>query len=348
MSEINERILVIGPAWIGDMVMAQSLFITLRRFQPGAIIDVLAPAWSLPLLARMPEVNEAISLPVGHGQLRLVTRYRLGTRLRQKHYDQAIVLPRSFKSALVPFFARIPRRTGYRGEWRRGLINDMRPLDKRVLRQTVQRYTALGMGTEARLPPDEIPQPRLSVDGRNQVRRRDQLGIPSDRPLVGFLPGAEYGPAKRWPVNYYAALARMLKGRGYGVCLFGSARDAAVCAEIKKQAEEAVVDLSGKTALVDAIDLIAAMDFVVTNDSGLMHVAAAVGCPMVAIFGSSTPAYTPPLTDRVEIVYLDLDCSPCFERDCPLGHLNCLKQIEADDVFEACMRIIKGGLRENR
>ena len=329
-------VLVIGPAWVGDMVMAQSLFITLQ--QRGAVVDVLAPGWSVPLLARMPQVRTAVELPLGHGTLGLTTRLRVGRQLRAAGYTQAIVIPRSFKAALVPFFARIPRRTAYRGELRYGLINDTRVLDKELLSQTVQRYVALGLESDAALPPIEIPPPRLGVDSANQAQLRERFGITSERPLVGFIPGAEYGPAKRWPAASYAALARALGAQGYRVCLLGSARDAGVCAEINALADGLALDASGRTSLTDAVDLIAAMDWVVTNDSGLMHVAAAVGRPLVAIYGSSTPAYTPPLTKRAEVLYRGLECSPCFERECPLKHYNCLKQITVEEVMHACDR----------
>ncbi|MFQ5995425.1 MAG: lipopolysaccharide heptosyltransferase II [Acidiferrobacterales bacterium] len=335
----EQRVLVVGPAWVGDMVMAQSLFITLRQHMPGAKVDVLAPGWSLPLLARMPEVHEAVDLPVGHGELALSARYAIGKQLRNKGYTQAIIIPRSLKAALIPFFARIPRRTGYRGETRYGLVNDMRALDKSVLTKTVQRYVALGRDARAPVPFAEIPQPQLTVDKNNQARLKEKLGISDSGPTAAFVPGAEYGPAKRWPSEYYAKLARLLTDAGYCIWLLGSANDSEVCKRIGEQSGGVTSDLSGKTSLVETVDLIALTDFVVTNDSGLMHVAAAVGRPLLAIFGSSTPRYTPPLSSQAEIFYLDLDCSPCFERQCPLGHLNCLRQITVKAVYDTCVKI---------
>lgn len=334
------RMLVVGPSWVGDMVMAHSLFTDLCRRHPGVEIDVLSPAWSGPVLARMPEVHRHIDMPVGHGRIGLIERVRLGLSLRSQKYGQAIVIPRSFKSALVPFFAGIPRRTGFRGEMRYGLLNDLRNLDRDALPQTVQRYVALGRSPDAALPPVDIPRPRLRVDAANQQHLLQKLSLSVERAVVGFMPGAEYGAAKRWPAAYYAELAGMLRGRGYQVWLFGSARDAAVCREISDAAVEAV-DLSGKTGLQDAIDLIALTKLVVTNDSGLMHIAAATGRNIVALYGSSTPAYTPPLTDRADIVYLGLECSPCFERECPLGHYRCLQDITPADVFDRCIRKIQ-------
>ncbi len=218
-----------------------------------------------------------------------------------------------------------------------GLINDMRPLDKKVLPQMVQRYVALGLDRDALLPPSHIPQPKLEIDSQNQQRLLAELSLSVEKPVVGIMPGAEYGPAKRWPLKNYADLARQLIGKGNQVWLFGSAKDRQACEEILDAASDGVVDLSGKTSLEDAVDLIAATELVVTNDSGLMHIAAATGRNLVAIYGSSSPAYTPPLTDRATVVYLDLECSPCFERECPLGHYRCLKDISVERVVDSCL-----------
>jgi heptosyltransferase-2 len=329
--EKKERILVVGPAWVGDMVMAQSLFITLKQRFPNSEIDVLAPSWSRPLLARMQEVHAAVMLPVEHGEFGWGVRKRLGRALNRR-YTRAVVLPRSWKSALVPAFAGIPVRTGYRGEFRFGLINDMRKLDKKALPQTVQRYAALGLEKDAPLPP-AIHHPRLRVDKDNQAMLLDINRLHLKRPVVALLPGAEYGPAKRWPVDRYAELAKRLISSGKQVWVFGSAKEHALGDAIVKQGGEGVANLCGSTKLVDAVDLLALAECAVTNDSGLMHMAAAVGVKLVAIYGSSSPVYTPPLTDKAEVVYLDIVCSPCFERNCPLKHMNCLNQIPVEDIY---------------
>jgi heptosyltransferase-2 len=313
------------------MVMAQSLFISLKQQNPACLIDVVAPAWSVPLLQRMPQVNQAIELPVGHKQLKLFARYRLGKQLRHQHYDRAIVLPRSFKSALVPFFARIHRRTGYRGEHRYGVINDMRPLDQKVLRQTVQRYVALGSEIPLDTAPS-VPYPQLRIDAVNQQALLSKLQLDLAKPVIGFMPGAEYGPAKQWPLAYYRELANLLTARGYQIWVFGSAKEAALGHEIRND-NPAVINLCGKTALVDAIDLIALTQNNVTNDSGLMHIACASGRPVIAIYGSSDPAYTPPLSDAARIIYQKLECSPCFDRQCRFGHTRCLNEITPADVL---------------
>lgn len=328
----GNAILIVGPAWVGDMVMAQSLFIRLRQQDPNCRIDVLAPSWSLPLLARMPEVHRAIELPLGHGKLGLMSRRRLGRSLRKEAYDRAIVLPRSFKAALIPWFAKAKQRSGFLGEMRFGLLNDIRPLDKSILTQTVQRFVALGVPANAAQPPT-IPVPQLQVDPQNQRRLVERFSLTGEGLLLALLPGAEYGPAKQWPATHYAQLAENLSDRGWRVLIIGSQKDHETAESISRQSRAEILNLCGQTELVDAIDLIAACDAVVTNDSGLMHIAAAVNTPLLALYGSSTPAYTPPLSEQAAICYLALSCSPCFKRQCPLGHTRCLTELKVSDVM---------------
>lgn len=331
----GSKLLIVGPSWIGDTVMAQSLYRWLKERDARAEIHVVAPAWSLPLLDRMPEVAAGIELPLGHGELGLGARRALGRRLRAAAFDRAIVLPRSLKAALVPFFARIPVRTGFRGEWRYGLINDMRAFDPARLNQTVLRFLALGVAAGEPLPPTR-PEPALTVDRRGRVLER--LSLQNSRPVVALIPGAEYGPAKRWPAAHFGRLAARLAAGGADVWLLGSASEAPLGEEIVAAAGAARVrNLCGRTTLADAVDLLAHAAVAVSNDSGLMHVAAAVGTHVVALYGSSSPAFTPPLTQRKTVIYRELSCSPCFARECPLGHLNCLRGIGPDQVLAATL-----------
>jgi heptosyltransferase-2 len=282
----------------------------------------------------MPEVRRGIGLPLGHGELGLGTRWKIGRMLKASHYDQAILLPNSLKSALVPFFAGIPLRTGFLGEMRHGLLNDIRRLDKVRLPMTVQRFVSLGLPMGADLP-EPLPSPRLRATPEKFAELRTRLGLADPRPAIAFMPGAEYGPAKQWPLTHFAALANALAARGYQVWVLGSAKDAPAGEEIRRLAGDPVSNLCGRTALADAIDLLAMSEAAVTNDSGLMHVAAALDKPLVALFGSSTPDHTPPLSGRAAIRYLRLECSPCFERNCPLGHTRCLVEITPDSVLSA-------------
>jgi heptosyltransferase-2 len=326
------KVLVVGPAWVGDMVMAQSLFKLLAR--RGAEVHVIAPPWSLPILHRMPEVARAVELPVGHGEVGLGRRWRTGRALASERYARAIVLPRSLKAALVPFFASIPRRTGFLGEHRYGLINDVRPFDTRTLDQTVKRFVALGAEPGEALPP--IEPPRLSAERDAAVFTR--LGLDRGSDVVAMMPGAEYGSAKQWPAERFAELAARLARGGQRVWVLGSARERALGERIAAaDAGGRVRNLCGATRLDEVIDLLAAAPIAVTNDSGLMHAAAAAGCHVVAIFGSSSPSFTPPLTERKTVIYLGLDCSPCFARTCPLGHLRCLLEISVDRVYDAVL-----------
>ncbi|MCW9023532.1 MAG: lipopolysaccharide heptosyltransferase II [Gammaproteobacteria bacterium] len=325
------RYLITGPAWVGDMVMAQSLFMTIKQKYPDAVIDVLAPDWSLPLLERMPEIHRAISVPVGHGEFGLLARFKIGRSLRANNYTHAIVLPRSFKSALIPFFAGARTRIGYRGEMRFGLLNDIRKLDKSILKQTVQRYVALGLERDEALPPAIIPEPHLQVDNSNQERLVQEFGLTTDKPVVGMMPGAEYGPAKCWPIENFAKTAADLNAKGLQVWVFGSQKEFDLGAQIEGSSPD-IKNLCGKTQLVDVVDLIGLTESVVSNDSGLMHVACATGRKVIAIYGSTDPAYTPPLSNKAKIVYLGLECSPCFERTCRFGHYDCLKKIDPERI----------------
>lgn len=331
--EVN-NILVVGPSWVGDMVMAQSLFQSLKRQHPQANIDVIAPAWSLPVLARMPEVRRGLALAVGHGEGGLKKRWALGRSLRGQ-YDWAIVLPRSLKAALVPFFARVPVRTGFLGEMRYGLINDVRVFDKTVLDQTVKRFVALGQPRGADVTTLELSHPSLTVDGTGALRAMQRLELKADKPIVGFMPGAEYGPAKQWPAQHFADLAKSVVQLGGQVWTFGSAKDRSVGEEIDQLSGGVTTNLCGETSLEEVVDLMGQLDMAVSNDSGLMHVAAATGCYVQAIYGSSSPLFTPPLTDRREIHWLQIDCSPCFARTCQFGHYNCLKQISPSRVLDS-------------
>jgi heptosyltransferase-2 len=333
----HDKVLVVGPSWVGDMVMAQTLYKLLRQQSPQAEVHVVAPPWSLPVLERMPEVARGIELAVGHGEVGLRRRWRLARRLRAERYDRAIVLPRSAKAALVPWLARIPLRTGFRGEWRYGLLNDVRSLDA-TLDQTVKRFVALGLPRGAPLP-GTLPtalQPRLRSDARNLERLRAAHGLTPGAPLAALMPGAEYGPAKRWPAAHFGALAAALASGGADVVVLGSEKERSLGDDVAAQAGDAGVrNLCGATSLADVVDLLAGADVAVSNDSGLLHVAAAAGAPVVAIYGSSSPTFTPPLTDAAAIVYLGIECSPCFARECPLKHLRCLNDLAPATVLRA-------------
>lgn len=328
------KALVIAPSWIGDAVMAQPLFRRLHELHPAMQLDVMAPAWVAPVLARMPEIADIFDNPFPHGRLALGERRRLGDHLAFRNYQRAYILPNSLKSALVPWFAGIPERIGFTGEMRFGLINRRHHLDKTKLPLMVERYAQLAEPVGAPLL-RPLAFPRLQSTPEQQRASLHAHGLEHDNSPVVFCPGAEYGPAKRWPTAHFASLARSLSARGHAIWLLGSAKDAAVGDEIVALAPGACHNLCGSTTLAQAIDLIAVASAVVCNDSGLMHVAAALDRPLVALFGSSSPQFTPPLSTRARILSLQLSCSPCFERDCPLGHLDCLNRLTPERVLQA-------------
>ncbi|MDR3393559.1 MAG: lipopolysaccharide heptosyltransferase II [Parasulfuritortus sp.] len=337
------RCLIVGPSWVGDMIMAQGLYRALRAQYPAMQIDVLAPAWSGPILNRMAEVNRVIASPFGHGQFDLAGRRALARELRGENYDWAIVLPNSWKSALLPWLARIPRRTGFVGEFRYGLLNDARRLDKAGLPRLVDRYRALADASPA--GPDDYPH--LTADPAKQAASLARLGLSLDRPVLALCPGAEYGPAKRWPEAHYAAVAKAKREQGWQVWLFGSASDRPVCETIDALAGGGSHNLAGETSLEEVVDLLACARAVVSNDSGLMHVAAAVALPVVAVYGSTDPGYTPPLSEQARVVRLGLECSPCFKRECPLGHLDCLVKLEPVRVLDILDQLNPPGVRSH-
>lgn len=314
-------------------MLVQPMLARLKQRHPDAQIDLLAPPWTAALLRQMPEVHEVIINPFPHGALKLLARYRLGRQLRERKYDQAIVLPNSLKSALVPFFAGIPLRTGFIGEMRHGLLNDARKLDKQALPLMVERFAQLAEapGNDIQRP---LARPQLHVSAAQKNNVLGKLGLTTAQPVAVFCPGAEYGPAKRWPIPYFAELAQHLHGRGYAVWLVGSAKDKEVAENIIALGNGACHNLCGATDLADAIALLSCADLVVSNDSGLMHLAAALDRPMLALYGSSSPQFTPPLSDRAQVIKLDLPCSPCFKRTCPLGHFNCMNQLTPEHVAQ--------------
>jgi heptosyltransferase II len=338
---MSEKILILGPAWVGDMVLAQSLFITLKTNKPDCTIDVAAPAWTLPLLERMPEVSGKIALPFKHGELAFWQRINFGKSLKNAGYSQAIILTNSFKSALLPWAAGIPKRTSFLGEMRYGLVNDIRELDKTKLKKTVERFVCLGLDKNAELP-KVIPNPQLSTNAEASWILACSLGAKNNKSkILGLCPGAEYGEAKRWPAEYYAEVAREAINKGWQVWLFGSDKDVPVTKQINQLTQSKCLDLGGKTKLGEAIDLMSLCNTVVSNDSGLMHIAAALdnddkkAKKLIAIFGSSDPHHTPPMSPNAVIEYLALDCSPCFKRECPLtgeAHLRCLNDIKPSQI----------------
>ncbi len=321
-------------------MLMQPMLLRLKQRFPDCLIDVLAPPWTVSLLKQFPEVSEVIVNPFPHGALHLFARYRLGKQLRASQYVAAYVLPNSLKSALVPFFANIPVRIGFTGEMRYGLLTDARKLDKEKLPLMVARFAQLAEENENEIPIGD-PHPHLSVTNETRQQVLHKLDLSLENPVAIFCPGAEYGPAKRWPVQYYAELAQKLRAQGYAVWLIGSPKDREVAEKIVSLGNQPVRNLCGTTDLGDAIALLSCASLVVSNDSGLMHIAAALDRPMLAIFGSSSPQFTPPLSTQARVLKLDIKCSPCFKRECPLGHFNCMMQLTPSEVGKQVTTILE-------
>lgn len=330
-----KKILIIAPSWVGDMVMMHSLLRYLKKNQPQSILHIVTSPVLAPLTQYMPEVSKTIEFPCAHGELGLKKRYRLGKKLKQKNYDQAIILPNSFKSALIPFFAKIPIRTGWKGECRYGILNDLRRLDKKKNSLMIQRFLALGMPKNSEICKEIWPNFQINQAEAVQCMKRFDIHI--NKPVLVLCPGAAYGISKQWPAEYFSKIALEKARQKFQILILGSTNDQTIADYIAQSTH--CFNLVGKTTLSDAVNLLSQATVVVSNDSGLMHIAAALERPLIAIYGSSTPAFTPPLTKRVKIIEKQLYCRPCFKRVCPLAdpvkYMACLKEIRPQTVLHA-------------
>jgi heptosyltransferase II len=329
------RTLVISPNWIGDAVMAQPLLQLLRQHEPQRPIDVLAPGWVAPVWRAMAEVDTVLEAPFKHGKLQLRERWEYARRLRQRGYADAYVLPNTLKFALIPWLAGIKRRVGYRGEMRYGLLNVMHHDDPAAPRPMIPFYSALAEPAAASCrPATALPRPTMAVSAQKVSEVLASVGLMQAQPLIVFAPGAEFGPAKRWPAPYFAELAQSIRQAQpqAQIVLLGSTKDQPVCEEIVAAASY-VKSLAGVTTLDQAIALIAQARVMVTNDSGLMHIASALNRPVIALYGPTNPNHTPPFSDVSLVLTLRLDCAPCQQRECPLGHQACMRDLKPGMVW---------------
>ncbi len=338
------RILIIAPNWIGDAVMSQPLLANLKTIYPQSQIDVLASTWVAPIYRACAEVSEVIEAKLEHKQLQWGLRKQLAKKLESNQYDACFVLPNSLKSALIPWLANIPFRIGYRGEMRFGLINLALNNPSKINRPPMaDHYLALSNALEHSQKMDANksvdPKLKISLAAQQSVSAKLQASSINEKLIYVLCPGAEYGVTKRWPADHFANLAQQLisKAPDAHVILLGGKGDHALGKEITSQAMNTpqIQNWCGETSLDEAIALIGMSKALVSNDSGLMHIGAALKVPQVAIFGSSDPHHTPPLSDKAKVIWLNLPCSPCHKRECPLGHLKCLKDISPKTVLDA-------------
>ena len=336
-----QSILIIAPNWIGDAVSTQPLLANLKVLYPNSKIDILASNWVAPVYRACSEVHEVIEAKFEHKKLQWNLRKQLAKVIEAKNYQACFVLPNSFKSVLIPWLANIPFRIGYRGELRFGLINLALDNPSKVNRPPMmEHYLALSqlLKDDESISLDRLaPKLNVSSAAKQQVEQKLQGANINSDSIYAICPGAEYGPSKRWPTEYFAVLAQQLikQNSNNQIILLGSKSDHSLAQEITSKGQQAsnVHNWCGNTSLDEAIALIGMSKAVVSNDSGLMHIAAALQIPQVAIFGSSDPAHTPPLSDRAKIIWLNMSCSPCHKRVCPLGHLRCLKDILPEQVL---------------
>lgn len=334
-----KKFLIVAPGWIGDMVMAHALIQLLKHRDVNCTIDVLAMPGIIPVVEHMPEVNTIIPAPFKHGSLNLFKRLTLGTSLRDQHYDQAIVLRNNFKSALIPWRAKIPLRTGWLGEKRWGLLNDIRYLqDKRALR-TIEKYALLVESSDTPLPA-YIPRPKLSVDANECQKTLAKFQLQTEQPILALCPGAEFGVAKRWPPEYYAEVAKQMQSVGWQVWLFGGPNDQAIGETLQKYLSTPCVNLIGRTRLGEAIALLALSKVVVSNDSGLMHLSLALDRSVVIPYGATDCGFRKDQQPKAYPLSLELGCSPCFKRDCPLQHHRCMQDLKPQIVLDTLHTII--------
>lgn len=336
------RILIIAPNWIGDAVMSQPLLASLKAIYPQCQIDVLASPWVAPIYRACAEVHQVIEAQLEHKKLQWGLRRSLAKQIQKNLYDVCFVLPNSFKSALIPWFANIPFRIGYRGEMRFGLINVALNNPNKINRPPMaDHYLALDSALEhsTQIDAGNPANPKLNVSAvaKQSVGTKLQAAAINEHSIYVLCPGAEYGVTKRWPADHFAKLAEQLISNepDAHVILLGSKGDHILGESIQTQASNSsrIHNWCGKTSLDEAIALIGMSKALISNDSGLMHIGAALKVPQVAIFGSSDPHHTPPLSDKAQVIWLNLPCSPCHKRECPLGHLKCLNDISPENVL---------------
>lgn len=338
------KILIVGPSWVGDAVMAQSLYKIIKDSNPQSKIDVLSPEWSLGILNRMDELDDLICSPFDHGDLRIKDRVRFGYSLRDRSYDQAIVLTNSLKSSFIPFTANIPKRTGWLGEMRYGFINDIRKVNKNKHKLMVEKFSCLSINPLVENN-YEIPWPSLRVDLINLSKLLKKYSFEQSHESIAICPGAEFGPSKRWPANYYTEVIRHYLSKNWQVFILGSKNDLPVAKVIEDQVpsenKALLFNFTGQTSIEDAVDILSTCDLVLTNDSGLMHVAAAVNVKLLALYGPTSPKFTPPLSKKAKVIQKIEGYEKTREGELEEGYHYGLSMIKPEEVLDSLSLLLK-------
>lgn len=337
------RYLVISPSWLGDLIMAQSLFMEIKHQEPNCILDIYAPEYTMPILDRMPELDAKIVNPFAHGAFNLKQRYQEGKKLRLNHYEKVFVLPNSLKSALIAFFAKIPQRIGFKGESRYFILNNLRT-NKQDFPLMVQRYVALAFDKNKVKTALDLPKfayPKLTIQPLSESLI-NKLKLDTSKKMLILGCGANYGPSKLWPVEYFAKVSDWWIEQGGCVVGLGSKKDIPTVESIYShiQNKEHFYNIAGNTNLTEALDIVGHATAAVCNDSGLMHTVAAADIPQVCIFGSTSTHYTPPLSDKAICVESTEPCHPCFKRTCKFNSYACQKGIKPELVIEKLKQLV--------
>ena len=343
------RVLIRSANWVGDAVMSLPAIASIRLSFPGAKISILAKPWVGDLFLENTMVDRLWVYRTPGAHQGFWGKWRLAKELKAERFEIALLLQNAFEAAWIAFLARVSRRAGYGTDGRSLLLTHPIPVDAAVKRgHQIDYYLNMVQSLGCR-PVSRVPSLLVSQGRRREaLERLAMMGVRDTEPLVGFSPGATYGSAKEWFPERYAELAgKMIREFGARILVFGSSGDTALPLGSSESRSPSILDLTGKTTLAQAVGLIAQCRLFVTNDSGLMHVAAALGVPLVAIFGSTDPQRTGPLGDQSRILYKPLPCGPCLKTQCPEDR-KCMSLISVDEVYEAAKQIWAGSMGEDR
>ena len=336
-----DNILIRGTNWIGDAVMTLPAIAAIRKTFPESKITILVKPWVADIFRLCPDIDEIMLFQSPGPHEGLAGKWRIARDIRKKQFDAAILLQNAIEAAIIAFLAGIPVRAGYNSDGR-GLLLTHSVQRTKAIREVHQTDYYLEMVKALGCRPAN--REAVLTLGKDDERLAGELlagyGLQDSRLLVGMAPGATYGPAKKWfPERFSSVADKLVDGFSAQIVLFGSSEDNDTATTVQARAKYPLFDLTGKTGLKEAMALMARCRLFISNDSGLMHVAAALGVPTIAIFGSTNPATTSPPGQNNIIIHKNVACSPCLKTDCP-ADFQCMDLIGVDDVYEAAVRLL--------